>query len=70
MSKIEWKKIVPMTPKGDPSYITCGGVTELDTERWEWERYMDRRGNRSGPKLGEAGSDEQKYGTTFMFGMR
>ena len=62
----EWKKIVPMTPPRDRMFMTCGGVTCLDTEEWEKERWTDILSHRSGPKLGEAGSDEDDYSTVFI----
>lgn len=50
-----WTKIIPLVPSGDPSFLTCGGVTKLNTADWERERELDRW---QGPKLGEAGADE------------
>ena len=55
----KWTKIVPLMPKQDPGFLTCGGVTQLNTR--DYEKELDCP-SPHGTKVGEAGSDEQQYG--------
>jgi hypothetical protein len=65
-----WEKILPMMPQRDPAFLTCGGVSELNTELWEWEREREKVEKGAGPKPGEAGSDEWRYSRAGRFGAK
>ena len=60
MSK-DWVKILPGVPPRDPSFMTCGGVSKLNTSEFEQEM-IRARGQLGGPKLGEAGAEEFPIG--------